>query len=101
MDKMLDLQTRIATLERPSLLARAARFGVDEYRRNVHLRRILGCERLPKHGAALMQLLDREAELDGWRTAKSGDYRPSQHVEVLIAILGEAQLMRATALRVV
>lgn len=98
---MLDLQTRIAPLQRPTLLARAAHFGVDDYRRDVHLRRILGSERLPRHGAALMQLLDREAELDALRHAKTGDYRPAQHVEVLIAILGEAQLMRATALHVV
>lgn len=96
---MLDLQTRIATLKRPSLLARAARFGVDEYRRDVHLRRILGTERLPRHADALMQLLDREAELDAMRKTRAGDYRPARHVELLIAILGEAQLMRATPLR--
>jgi len=35
---MLDLQTRLATLERPHLLARAARFGVDDYKRDTHLR---------------------------------------------------------------
>ena len=98
---MLDLQTRIATLQRPELLARAARFGLDDYRREVHLRRILQCEKLPRHGAALMQLLDLEAELNTLRLAKMGDYRPSRHVEMLIAILGEAQLMRATALRLV
>ena len=98
---MLDLQTLIATLERPQLLARAARFGVDDYRRDTHLRRIFGCERLPKHGQALMLLLDREAELDQLRRSKSGDYRPAHQVEVLIAILGEAQLMRATALNVI
>lgn len=93
---MLDLQTRIATLTRPSILARAARFGLDEYRRHVHLRRILRTENLPKHGAAIMQLLDREAEINTQRLEKSGQYRPAHHVEVLIAILGEARLMRAT-----
>lgn len=98
---MLDLQTRIATLERPQLLARTARFGADDYRRDTHLRRILGCERLPKHGPAVVQLLDREAEMDQLRTSKSGDYRPARQVEVLIAILGEARLMRATALNVI
>jgi hypothetical protein len=44
-----------------------------------------------------MQLLDREAELDALRFAKAGKYRPAQHV----AVLGEAQLMPATALHVV
>ena len=49
----------------------------------------------------LLLLLDREAELDQLRRSKSGDYRPAHQVEVLIAILGEAQLMRATALNVI
>ena len=98
---MLDLHTRIAMLKRPSLLARAARFGVDDYRRNVHLRLILQCDDLPKHGPAIMQLLDLEAELDDLRRDRTARYRPAQHVEVLIALLGEAHLLRATAPRLV
>lgn len=94
---MLDLHTRIATLKRPPLLARAARFGVDDYRRTIHLRRILQSDTLPRHGPAIMQLLDIEAEMDDRRTTDSASYRPAHHVEVLIAILGEAHLMRATA----
>ncbi|MCK0094417.1 DUF6477 family protein [Yoonia sp. F2084L] len=94
---MLDLHTRIATLSRPTLLARAARFGVDDYRRSIHLRRILQSDTLPRHGHAIMQLLDIEAEIDALRTDQSANYRPARHVDVLIAILGEAQLMRATA----
>ncbi|MEJ8560699.1 DUF6477 family protein [Yoonia sp. GPGPB17] len=93
---MLDLYTRIATLTRPTLLARAARFGVDDYRRTIHLRRILQTDTLPRHGQALLQLLDIEAELDGLRKDEAASYRPAHHVEVLIAILGEAHLMRAT-----
>jgi hypothetical protein len=98
---MLDLHTRIATLERPALLARATRFGVDDYRREVHLRRIIGRESLPRSGAALMQLLDIEVEIDAQRKDNAASYRPARHVEVLIAILGEAHLLRATALHVV
>lgn len=98
---MLDLQTRISALKRPALLARAARFGVDDYRRDAHLRRILGVENLPRHAAALMQLLDKEAQFDAMRKDRNGDYRPARHVEVLIAILGEAQQMRAASLRAV
>lgn len=93
---MLDLFTRISTLKRPTLLARAARFGVDDYRRSVHLRRILQSETLPRHGPAILQLLDIEAQMNDRRTHDSAGYRPAHHVEVLIAILGEAQLMRAT-----
>lgn len=94
---MLDLHTRIATLKRPPLLARAARFGVDDYRRQVHLRRILKSDTLPRHGQAIIQLLDIEAGMDALRKDSSAHYRPAHHVEVLIALLGEAHLMRATA----
>lgn len=93
---MLDLHSRIAMLKRPTLLARAARFGVDDYRRSLHLRRILRSEALPRHGNAIVQLLDIEAEMDALRADKSAAYRPAHHVEVLIALLGEAHLMRAT-----
>jgi len=98
---MLDLHSRIATLKRPTLLARAARFGVDDYRRTVHLHRILKCDALPRHGAAIMQLLEIESEIDALRKDGSASYRPARHVEVLIAIMGEAHLMRATALHLV
>lgn len=98
---MFDIHSRIATLKRPPLLARAARFGVDDYRRTVHLRRILHSDTLPRHGQAIMQLLDIEAEMDALRLSDSASYRPAHHVEVLIAILGEAQLLRATAPRLV
>lgn len=96
---MLDLHTRITTLKRPSLLVRAARFGFDEYRRSVHLGRILQAEKLPGHADAIMQLLDIEAAVEARRLARAGDYRPARHVEILIAIAGEAALLRATSQR--
>ncbi|WP_296425875.1 DUF6477 family protein [Yoonia sp.] len=96
---MLDLKTRIATLQRPSLLARAARFGVDDYRRATHLRRILQIDPLPRHADALMRLLDLEGETNTLRQQKSGSYSPARHVELLIAIAGEARLLRETGPR--
>ena len=98
---MLDLYTRISALKRPPLLARAARFGVDDYRRHQHLRKILKCGNLPRHGKAIIQLLDLEAELESWRRAQAATYRPARHVEVLIALLGEAHLMRTTTIAAV
>lgn len=97
---MIDIQTRIATLKRPKLLARAARFGVDDYRREIHLRRIFQSDTLPRHAEAIMQLFDIEDEINRAREAKSGNYAPAQHVEILIAIAGEARLMRAMSQRV-
>lgn len=98
---MMDLQQRIATLKRPGLLARAARFGVDDYRREVHLARLLSADRLPRHGQAIIELLELEEVLNTKRRDRAGDYSPARHVDLLIALLGEAQLMRATALRMV
>ncbi|SFR40059.1 hypothetical protein SAMN04488005_1445 [Yoonia tamlensis] len=98
---MLDLETRIAALKRPTLLARAARFGVDDYRREVHLPRILGVGHLPRPADAIMRLLDHESQMNALRIARAGDYRLAQHVDILIAIAAEAQLMRATRLRLV
>lgn len=93
---MHDLHTRIATLKRPPLLARAARFGVDDYRREIHLHRILHAMPLPRPADALMQLLDLEAEAERARKTKDGNYRVAAHVALLIAISGEARLLRAT-----
>lgn len=94
---MLDIETRLNTLKRPALLARAARFGADDYRRETHLPRLIEQETLPRPAAALMMLFSREAEMETWRKENAGLYRPARHVELLIAIMGEAQLMRATA----
>lgn len=93
---MLDVQTHVAMLKRPGLLARAARFGVDDYRRDTHLPRLLRTEDLPRHAEAIIRLLDIEAEMNEARTARSGDYSPARHVEALIAISGEARLLQAT-----
>ncbi|MBE0413458.1 DUF6477 family protein [Yoonia sp.] len=93
---MQDLHTRIARLKRPALLARAARFGVDDYRREVHLRRLLRMDPLPRPADALMRLLDMEQEVDNHRRAKDGTYMAAHHVDVLIAITGEARLLQAT-----
>jgi len=95
---MLDLNTRLRSLRRPALLARAARFGADEYRRDVHLRPIIGGHTLPRHGPALIKLLEIEAGIEAARRAKQGTYRPAHHVNVLIAIAAEARDMRAATL---
>ena len=37
---MLDIQSRLARLQRPKILINAARFGLDDYTRGTHLSRI-------------------------------------------------------------
>ena len=92
---MKDLQAMISGLRRPKLLVRAARFGVDEYNRSRHLGRILKCEALPRTGPAILRLLEVEAGLEDRRVAGAADYSAARHVEVLIALMGEARLIRA------
>lgn len=95
---MQDVLTRFSALRRPRLLIRAARAGSDDYARNQHLRRIIGGGELPRHGAALTRLLELEAEVNTQRKAGSAAYSIVRHVDLLIAMMGEARLLRATRL---
>jgi hypothetical protein len=93
---MLDILGVIGQLTRPALLVRTARFGVDDYRRCLHLKRLLRCEALPRSGEALLRLIEVEAVLNEKRIAEQADYSIARHIDVLIAIMGEARLLRAT-----
>ncbi len=55
---MTDILKKLDSLKRPRLLIRAARIGMAEYRRDVHLRRHLGQGPLPRSGAALARLVE-------------------------------------------
>lgn len=92
---MQDLLSMMNTLRRPRLLIRAARFGADEYRRDRHLRRLLGYGALPRSAPALMQLMDLERTLDDQRRSSDAAYSITRHVDVLIAMMGESRLLRA------
>lgn len=92
---MQDILSMIAALNRPRLLVQAARFGVDGYSRTAHLPRLLGSLALPRSGAAILRLIEIEADLNARRMTQAADYSVARHVEVLIAIMGEARLMRA------
>lgn len=93
---MLDISARIAQLRRPSLLIKAARFGLDEYARDVHLRRILKTDSIPRPAPAVMQLLDVESAINTARIEKQATYSVARHVDVMIALMAEAQILRAT-----
>lgn len=92
---MQDILGMIGALSRPRLLVRAARFGVDDYSRKAHLPRLLHEVSLPRSGEAILRLLDIEAELNDSRLARAADYSAGRHVEVLIAMMAEARLLRA------
>lgn len=92
---MRDIHSLLATLHRPRLLMRAARIGAQEYRRGAHLPRLLGYGVLPRHGDALLRLVDLEAELNSYRKAGDAAYNLVRHIDVLIAIVAEARLLQA------
>ncbi|MFC3616406.1 DUF6477 family protein [Lutimaribacter marinistellae] len=93
---MHDLTTMLSTLRRPRLLVRAARMGAQEYNRDRHLQRILGYGALPRPGAALMQLMELERGLDEQRQSDDAAYSLVRHLDLLIAMMGEAQLVKSS-----
>lgn len=93
---MKDINSHINALKRPALLVRAARHGAETYHRNAHLSRYIDLDPLPGPGVALMQLFEIEKEMNAARRLKTGTYTPSNHIDVLAAIIAEAQLWRAS-----
>jgi len=93
---MQDLMSMLNTLHRPRLLIRAARAGAQEYNRNRHLQRLLGYGALPRTAPALMRLMEIERGHNEKRTDDDAGYSLPRHLDVLIAIVAEAQLLRAT-----
>ncbi len=93
---MQDILSQAMGLKRPQILVRAARFGLDDYRREPHLRRCLKIDEAPTPGKALVLLLDIEKQINSVRETNNGDYRAARHIDVLVAIMAEAQSFRAT-----
>lgn len=93
---MKDIISILRELRRPRLLIRAARIGAQDYRRDPQLSRLLGYGQLPRSGAALIRLMEMETELDGQRRKGESGYSVSRHVEILVAMMGEAHLLRAS-----
>ena len=93
---MQDILSILQTLHRPQLLMRAARIGAVEYRRSAHLPRLLGYGRTPKTAAALLKLIEYEDQLNIQRKSGESAYNLVRHLDVLIAIVGEARILRAS-----
>lgn len=82
----------LKTLQRPSLLVRAARHGLREYDRKKDLRRVLRGEDAPAAGAALGALAETEARFEATRQAGDASYSVSRHLEALIALMAEIRI---------
>ncbi len=91
---MLDIHSLIRQLSRPRILVRAARFGVDDYRRDIELRQILGLEILPRSAEIVLKLLDHEAGLNARRLDKDAHYSIADHIQTLTAIMIEVRSLK-------
>ncbi|MBT8410357.1 MAG: hypothetical protein KJP02_00995 [Octadecabacter sp.] len=93
---MEDVLTTISRLKRPTLLVRTARFGLDDYNRIVHLKRLLKIDMLPGPSAAILKLMELEAITNELRLEDRAEYSVARHVEILVAIMSEARILKAS-----
>jgi len=92
---MQDIQSRLKALHRPKLLMRAARIGARTYRRERHLARLLEARVPSRPGQAILHLLESEVMLNAQRLEDCSEYNLLRHVDVMIALVAEAQLFEA------
>lgn len=90
---MTQITDLLASLRRPRILIRAARFGLTEYNRNRDLKRLMGGIDVPSPEKALGRLIEHEAKLEERRRAGDASYSVATHVDVLIALMAEARLL--------
>lgn len=92
---MEDIVTRAERLKRPSILVKAARIGLKDYNRIVHLRRLLKTDKMPGPVQATTRLLDLEAHTNELRRSGHAEYSVAGHIEIIVAILAEVQSLQA------
>lgn len=93
---MEDVLTQISRLKRPTLLVRTARHGIEDYNRLIHLRRILKTENLPGPGQAILKLMEQEELINTLRVTKRAEYSVAKHVELIVALMCEACILKAS-----
>lgn len=94
---MSDICTLLSNLRRPRLLIRAARHGIQDYRRERDLRRLIKTSTPPSPESALKSLFSAEEQIEETRRAGDAGYSIAQHVDLLIALMAEARLFQNRA----
>jgi len=90
---MLDIHSLLKNLKRPKLLVQAARFGIDDFRRETDLPRLLGTSKTLGPTEAIFQLIDLEGELNEERTSHATTYSFARHIDTLTAIMAEQRFL--------
>ena len=96
---MSEIRTLLDNLRRPRLLVRAARHGLQDYRRERDLARLIGRMMPAAESSAVPRLIEAEAEIEEVRRAGAAGYSIARHVELLIALMAEARLFAAPLAR--
>jgi len=91
---MQDLLASVSGLRRPRTLIQAARHGQEDYSRTRDLRRVMRTADALPPDRAVAELLDEEERIEERRRAGDASYSVSRHIEVLIAMIAEARLLR-------
>ena len=90
---MTDFRNLLSDLRRPALLLRAARFGLTDYQRDRDLKRLLRESAAGGPEKTLPRLLHEENMLEEIRRAGDASYSLTRHIELLIALLAEVNLL--------
>ena len=80
-------------IRRPKILVRAARIGLEWYRRDRDLNKVIHSLSTPTPERAVERLVAAEQELEEFRAAGLAHYDVHRHIAVLTALLGEARLL--------
>jgi hypothetical protein len=91
---MTTLLEQIGALRRPGLLMRAARHGAVDYDRSRDLKRLMRRDVTPGPVEALSAVLEMEERAESARQNADAGYSVARHIDLLVAILGEASLVR-------
>jgi hypothetical protein len=90
---MQEFRAVLSQLRRPRLLVRAARHGLQDYRRDRDLTRLIGAPATRHPEAVLRELFEAEETLEETRRQGDATYSIARHIEVLIAMMAEVRLL--------
>lgn len=90
---MFDIDIIVNNLKRPRLLVTTARMVISSYTREKSLPRLLHRVSIPQSAEAIKLLLTEEAEIEQMRKTQAAGYAFERHLDLLTAIMAEADLI--------
>ena len=90
---MTDTNHMLDAIRRPRILIRAANIGLEWYRRERDLTKVIHAMTTPAPERAVERLVAAERELEEFRITGQASYDVRRHIAVLTALLGEARLL--------